>query len=156
MPGKKRININCKNAVKRKAAVNFASEYKAMGEFISSAYTERGYTQKQFAELTGISTSNLRRMEHGEVEFRLTKLFLMARVLEITPAEMLAEADRIRRKLEKLGRPDRNCGESVTNYTKGWGEKVKNKKNEECLDGGDKRGKILVIKHYELRTGLNS
>lgn len=131
-----------KQPVQQVTNFDFSEEFKALGEYISAEYTARGCTQMEFAKLTGISVSDLRRIEKGEVQFRMTKLFIIAQALRTTPDALLKEAMRIKTSLAIVAGPDRKCDKSVTKCTKGGAQKGNVTKKVKCLDGGDKRAKI--------------
>ena len=54
---------------------------KAMGESISKMRTAQGWTQEQLAQIAGITTANLCRIEPGKYSVRLDELNKIAEAL---------------------------------------------------------------------------
>ncbi len=59
----------------------FNEKRKAMGESISKMRTAQGWTQEQLAQIAGITTANLCRIETGKYSVRLDELNKIAEAL---------------------------------------------------------------------------
>jgi len=64
---------------------------KAVGERIRHRRKARGLSQDNLALLSGIDRSYVGRIERGEVNITVEKLYLIARVLACDPATLLPE-----------------------------------------------------------------
>ena len=62
---------------------------KQTGELIKQARTAAGLTQEQLAKKVGLSTADLRKAEHGELELTQTVLKQIAKATGITQASLL-------------------------------------------------------------------
>ena len=62
---------------------------KQTGELIKQARTAAGLTQEQLAKKVGLSTADLRKAEHGELELTQTVLRQIARATGVTQASLL-------------------------------------------------------------------
>ena len=62
---------------------------KQTGELIKQARAAAGLTQVQLAKKVGLSTADLRKAEHGELELTQTVLRQIARATGVTQASML-------------------------------------------------------------------
>ncbi|PKG50338.1 MULTISPECIES: helix-turn-helix domain-containing protein [Halomonadaceae] len=61
----------------------------ALGRTIREKRKEKGYSQEAFALAVGIDRSYMGRIERGEVNITVAKLYTMARILGYTPADLL-------------------------------------------------------------------
>jgi len=64
---------------------------KAVGERIRHRRKARGLSQDDLALLSGIDRSYVGRIERGEVNITVEKLYIIARVLSCDPATLLPE-----------------------------------------------------------------
>ena len=62
---------------------------KQTGELIKQARAAAGLTQEQLAKKVGLSTADLRKAEHGELELTQTVLRQIARATGVTQASLL-------------------------------------------------------------------
>ena len=62
---------------------------KQSGELIKQARAAAGLTQEQLAKKVGLSTADLRKAEHGELELTQTVLRQIARATGVTQASLL-------------------------------------------------------------------
>jgi len=62
-----------------------------LGANIRKLRTERRYSQEQLAGLAGMNAKYLSEVERGERNLSVELLVALAKVLEVPPAEMLAE-----------------------------------------------------------------
>ena len=62
---------------------------KQTGELIKQARAAAGLTQEQLAKKVGLSTADLRKAEHGELELTQTVLKQIAKATGITQASLL-------------------------------------------------------------------
>ena len=63
---------------------------KQTGELIKQARAAAGLTQEQLAKKVGLSTADLRKAEHGELELTQTVLRQIARATGVTQASLLS------------------------------------------------------------------
>jgi transcriptional regulator with XRE-family HTH domain len=64
---------------------------------------QRGFDQKQFAEQLGVSQPTWSRAENGQVGLSLDQLAGAAKVLGMTPAQLLGYADQAAKQLTRKG-----------------------------------------------------
>lgn len=68
---------------------------KALGAKIRGIRKERGISQDSFALKCGLDRSYMGRIERGEVNITVEKLFRIAVELECSPGELLPDTDKI-------------------------------------------------------------
>lgn len=85
---------------------DYRLEHIALGEVISSLYTERGYSQQDFAKITGIVDRHLRRIEQGIVDIKIDTLFIIADALDVSLLQLFEEMERVKERLVKLENKD--------------------------------------------------
>lgn len=66
-------------------------DYKAIGRRVREKRTERGLTQDQIVDLTGISNSHISNIENGKTKVGLPTLVLIANSLQVTTDELLCD-----------------------------------------------------------------
>lgn len=64
-------------------------DYKKLGETIKLLRKTNGLTQKELAKLMDVNIDTVRRYENGGVEPRLSKIELIAEILDVHPMELL-------------------------------------------------------------------
>lgn len=62
---------------------------KQIGERIKNFRISKGLSREEVAFNAGISGSYLGMIERGEYDFKISKLFLIAKALEISPEELV-------------------------------------------------------------------
>lgn len=67
----------------------------ALGEQIRQARKVQSLSQDRLALLCGIDRSYMGRIERGEVNLTVQKLYLIARTLQCDPRELLPNADHL-------------------------------------------------------------
>lgn len=67
-------------------------EKERLGLRIRTLRQERGWSQDTFAHLAGLNRSYPHKVESGSVDVRFSTLLRIAQVLELTVAELLADA----------------------------------------------------------------
>jgi transcriptional regulator with XRE-family HTH domain len=60
-----------------------------IGERLKRQRTRRALTQAELAELAGVTTATVARIERDEIEPRMTTLRKLAEALEVDPAELV-------------------------------------------------------------------
>lgn len=69
-------------------AIDPQEMHKAMGERIRKLRLERGWSQMQMAELSGIDDGHLGQIERGEATVHLSTLAKIVQALETTAADL--------------------------------------------------------------------
>lgn len=66
-------------------------DYKAIGRRMKEKRMERGLTQEQIVDLTGISNSHISNIETGKTKVGLPTLVLIANCLQVTTDDLLCD-----------------------------------------------------------------
>lgn len=66
---------------------------KKFGERLRAVRTEKGISQDALSRLSDIDRSYVGRMDRGEVNITLDKLYSLAKALNCKPADLLPEVD---------------------------------------------------------------
>lgn len=61
------------------------------GENVRAARKERGWTQEELAEKTGLAAVQISRIERGVREVRITTLLRLLKALDISPGVLLQD-----------------------------------------------------------------
>ena len=61
------------------------------GRNVKAARVERGWTQEQLADETGLASVQVSRVERGEREVRLTTVLRLLRALDVAPDALLKD-----------------------------------------------------------------
>ena len=62
---------------------------KALGEKIKTLREAKGFSQYAFSDISGISRSQIARLENGELNCTIATLLLLAQTLEIEVKELM-------------------------------------------------------------------
>jgi transcriptional regulator with XRE-family HTH domain len=73
------------------AADRFQNELREVGRAVRAARKARGWSQEVLAERAGFQRNYIGRVERGERNANLSTLIILARALEIPPAEFLKD-----------------------------------------------------------------
>lgn len=66
-------------------------DYKAIGHRIREKRLERGLTQEQIVDRTGVSNSHISNIENAKTKVSLSTLVLIANTLQVTTDELLCD-----------------------------------------------------------------
>ncbi|MDE5830742.1 MAG: helix-turn-helix domain-containing protein [Clostridia bacterium] len=66
-----------------------ALDYKLMGERLKKARIQKGYTQEKLAEIMGLSTAYVSRIENGKTHVNLTRLNELCTLLDTSESYVL-------------------------------------------------------------------
>ncbi len=62
---------------------------KALGKKVKALREARGFSQYAFSDISGISRSQIARLEKGDLNCTMATLLTMAHTLEVDPKELL-------------------------------------------------------------------
>lgn len=72
--------------------MEFILDYKQLGKRVKQFRQKKGYSQEEFAELCGISTTHLSHIECAHTKAALEKFVIMANVLEVTLDDLFCDS----------------------------------------------------------------
>lgn len=72
--------------------MEFQLDYTKLGKRLSRIRKDRGYTQEELSEISGISTTHISHIECGKTKAALGKFVILANALDVTLDELFCDS----------------------------------------------------------------